>query len=343
MKATELLSNSLSQLDHLRNIVDPPYLRIARELTQQQTYMNLLSSPLQDIARDSAKFNEMANIVNPLSRSLTLQLQEQQDSITQMFKNVTELPQVKLARQWHEQHESITNMMKMAVESPAFRVLRELQEHQDFVGSHFQKATSITAEFQKLLGSTFITSSLVLQAHSTSITSAIEEHFFDGTIDDDAISDDVATELRARLNEIVKCIVLYLSRYIEIKKPTIYDIISLVLAVHSVFYGNISDEKIKNFFREEIASSEKRMILSITEAKDKKDLVESYVVKHATCIRVKPTHKSAKIDSLYKNQLVTILSKKKEWVYVQYFDYIEAIPKTGWIAKKYITRVKARP
>lgn len=39
---------------------------------------------------------------------------------------------------------------------------------------------------------------------------------------------------------------------------------------------------------------------------------------------------------LYPNQKVRLEKSAHRWIYVEYFDYIEGIPKMGWVNKKYL-------
>jgi hypothetical protein len=61
-----------------------------------------------------------------------------------------------------------------------------------------------------------------------------------------------------------------------------------------------------------------------------------YVVERVVTVRVKLNNRSAPIATLYPNQKVRLEKRKHEWIYVEYFDYIEGIPKMGWVNKKYL-------
>ena len=67
-----------------------------------------------------------------------------------------------------------------------------------------------------------------------------------------------------------------------------------------------------------------------------------YVVQRRVEIRLKPNNKSANVAVLYPNQAVKLVPEKDkekyrhEWIYIEYFDFIEGIPKLGWVNKKYL-------
>jgi hypothetical protein len=64
-----------------------------------------------------------------------------------------------------------------------------------------------------------------------------------------------------------------------------------------------------------------------------------YVVERAVDLKVKPTGRSAIISALSPNQKVRLVQMNHEWIYVEYFDYLEGVPKYGWAMKKYFKRL----
>ncbi len=66
---------------------------------------------------------------------------------------------------------------------------------------------------------------------------------------------------------------------------------------------------------------------------------EYYVVERDIVLRMKPKIKAAKIVVLFPNQRVLLVKDSHKWIYIEYFDYLEGIPKYGWAMKKYFRRV----
>jgi hypothetical protein len=60
-----------------------------------------------------------------------------------------------------------------------------------------------------------------------------------------------------------------------------------------------------------------------------------YVVEREVVLRVKPKPKAAKIVILFPNQRVLLVKDNHKWIYIEYFDYLEGIPRYGWAMKKY--------
>jgi uncharacterized protein YgiM (DUF1202 family) len=60
-----------------------------------------------------------------------------------------------------------------------------------------------------------------------------------------------------------------------------------------------------------------------------------------TYLRSQTSAKSSIIAKLHPNQKVALIRSQQEWIYVEYFDYIEAIPKMGWVYEKRLKRLSA--
>ncbi len=65
-----------------------------------------------------------------------------------------------------------------------------------------------------------------------------------------------------------------------------------------------------------------------------------YVVQRSLTLKIKPNFKSATIAVIYPNQQVTLIKSSHKWIYVEYFDYLDGIPKYGWANKKYLVRIE---
>jgi hypothetical protein len=71
-----------------------------------------------------------------------------------------------------------------------------------------------------------------------------------------------------------------------------------------------------------------------------------YIVNRTVELKLRPKFKSSTIAVLYPNQQVRlvqnsdIVKNPHKWVYVEYFDYLEGIPKYGWANKKYLIKVE---
>ena len=61
-----------------------------------------------------------------------------------------------------------------------------------------------------------------------------------------------------------------------------------------------------------------------------------YVATRIVNVRSGASQKSPVIAKIHKNQRVALIDSKDEWIYIEYFDYIDGIPKMGWVYSKYL-------
>ncbi len=67
-----------------------------------------------------------------------------------------------------------------------------------------------------------------------------------------------------------------------------------------------------------------------------------YVVEREFDVRANPTFKSMKIGKLFPNTKVKLISRKHKWIYIEWTDYLELIPRYGWVSKKYLKRLNSK-
>jgi len=100
-----------------------------------------------------------------------------------------------------------------------------------------------------------------------------------------------------------------------------------------------------------INSQQEQMLSEFRELKDnvlnmidslKPDQKESkvfYVTIRTVNLRSHSNGKSPVILELPQNQKVALITSKEKWIYVEYFDYINGIPKLGWVYGEYLKRL----
>jgi hypothetical protein len=64
------------------------------------------------------------------------------------------------------------------------------------------------------------------------------------------------------------------------------------------------------------------------------------VTKRPSIIRTEPSKNGAIVARIYPNQLVEQLKRENDWIYVEYFDYANGIPRTGWVYRRNFTLLK---
>lgn len=65
-----------------------------------------------------------------------------------------------------------------------------------------------------------------------------------------------------------------------------------------------------------------------------------YVVQRTVSVKNQPNFKSFTIDYLSSDTKVHLIKSKGKWIYVEYIDYLEVVPRYGWVSKKYLKRLE---
>lgn len=64
-----------------------------------------------------------------------------------------------------------------------------------------------------------------------------------------------------------------------------------------------------------------------------------YVVEREAKLKSQPQLNSPTIQILSPNQRLKLVKAKGKWIHVEYFDYVEGIPKSGWVLEKFTKRI----
>jgi hypothetical protein len=94
---------------------------------------------------------------------------------------------------------------------------------------------------------------------------------------------------------------------------------------------------------QQIADLLKQIAINTTPPDSDKDENTYYIVERKVSVQIKPTFKSPTIAILFPNQKVRLVQDKHKWIYIEYFDYLESIPRYGWANKKYLKRLEGSP
>lgn len=210
----------------------------------------------------------------------------------------------------------------------------------------------------------------LIDSFNTAFTSLFIKDSFGNKIMKELSSDDLNNNNSQSIKNFFELIIKRLFKSFPQKKHAKKDfigILSIVLGIIFFLYGVYSSDQSEQKIFEAIQQSETRIINELREAskemkKDNKKLQQDisnsekkikdeisklknqqevfYIVKKQINLYSKTTNKSDIISILYPNQKVQVEKQKnKNWIYINYFDYIEGITKTGWVLKKYLKRV----
>lgn len=90
---------------------------------------------------------------------------------------------------------------------------------------------------------------------------------------------------------------------------------------------------------ESINDTGQRIEKKIEKITPKKEDAKVYIVRTKLNVRKDPNSKSLILDTLFPNNKVEVFKEENDWFYVEYFDFVEGLPKTGWIYSKYVVKI----
>lgn len=114
-------------------------------------------------------------------------------------------------------------------------------------------------------------------------------------------------------------------------------LLTIIIAIYQIHSSSQDTEALINA----INKSNESIVYSINRlAPVEKEQKTFYVVLRVAKLRNKPTTKSPVIETLWPNQKVELIKCRQKWIYIEYFDLIEGVPKNGWVYKKYLKKTK---
>ncbi len=120
----------------------------------------------------------------------------------------------------------------------------------------------------------------------------------------------------------------------------IVSFLSLIVALYfSIHNASISQEsaELQQIRFEQLIKVIEKIVENTNPESEKAEIY--YVVKREFDVRANPTFKSMKFGRLFPNTKVKLITEKHKWVYIEWTDYLEAVPRYGWVDKKYLKKL----
>jgi hypothetical protein len=116
---------------------------------------------------------------------------------------------------------------------------------------------------------------------------------------------------------------------------------NFALSIFFFLYPLYVAQQSENRVMDSVNQTRIEMLEKVESLKPSDDICDVYyVVERKVKLKTQPRSKSPNIEVLSTNQRLKLLKSKGKWIYVEYFDYVEGIPKTGWLLKKYAQRLE---
>ncbi len=111
------------------------------------------------------------------------------------------------------------------------------------------------------------------------------------------------------------------------------------LILYQIREADTSSKKEIEYFKQliettqEVAANTERLV-------PKQDRNTYYIVERTVSLQLKPNTNSNVLALLFPNQKVRLVKRKHKWIYIEFFDYLEGVPKYGWAFKKYLKKIE---
>lgn len=300
-------------------------------IDRQNDYMKKLHEPferlqrqvelMQNAAGAAAQMMNIGDHVRNITESTAWGALKELDNQRLYWQRIAEYPAVKAAELLQRQNEYFR---------PIISAFNEFQKQERYLNSIIEspafKTIFISAadlyNRNKLLD-------LVPQTFAAQIIAELDDAF-------GGIEETNADHLVNSIEEIIeeKCKRLKPNRISF--EGMLQIMLAVILFVYSIHLSNKTEENLTN----RLFQAEQLILKSIESLKPEDGKEVFYVVERPVKIRLKPSTKSPVITVLHPNQRVSLINSKGKWIYIEYFDYIEALPKSGWACKKYLKRLK---
>ncbi|WP_191965629.1 SH3 domain-containing protein [Oryzomonas sagensis] len=316
---------------------EPPSLKYLKEFqTQQDFFKNVVEPPalkhLKEFQRN--QYDWLKNIVEPPFLKHQQELQRQYEQ----WRKVFDLPFQTLATNLFQ-----TSEIRKALESPVTNIFKQFQS-QKFsfpitpLFMSIQSIHRISSEYQKIFDAQKyldFADHAFPERIATEMMNRLETlHYgLDSTTADpeSIITEEINALAELLLNECKKLPKKLIS--FEAMIGYVLTILTFLYCLHS---GNMTEENIMN----RLSTDKAEVLQAISELHPQVDNNKHYVVDRIVNLRVKPNSKSQRFGALYPNQRVTLLKQGGKWIYIEYFDYRDGVPRCGWVFKKYLHLLK---
>jgi hypothetical protein len=116
----------------------------------------------------------------------------------------------------------------------------------------------------------------------------------------------------------------------------ISSVLSVALTRRSLDEGTKTEERLTLLIKQQA----ERLAETADRLKPANDTKIYFVVERTATLKTGPSSKTVVVGKLYPNQKVSLVTAKSKWIEVEYFDYVAASLRRGWVMKKYLQRIR---
>lgn len=223
-----------------------------------------------------------------------------------------------------------SDMARHMIDSPAWRAALDVQWRQRDLLAVTNLSTSrafseVTRFIDNNINFGYFPQSFAAEILST--LSAIEE-----PTDEQSLQDFIASLENLLTLIINKC------KELAADPTTYWAMVKFAFTIFTFLYPLYEGQQTEKRIIDSVNQTQTQILKEVEKLKPAEVKEVYYVVEREAKLKSHPRPKSPTIQILSPNQRVKLVQVKGKWIYVEYFDYIEGIPKTGWVLKKYTKR-----
>jgi hypothetical protein len=305
---------------------------------------------------------------DPMMRELMRQARHTQELLNN--------PAIKAAREFQQNHGYLFDNWNRTMNSPEFQMLRDSRERSRPFGAFIPSpAFNAARDFlmqndvaRHIINSSEWRAMIDAQRHhrdllaNTNLTTARAffevKHFIDNNIYFGYFGQSFAAEIFDTLSRIEEptdekslqnfiaslesllSLVIRFCKELGTNPTTYWAMVKFTFAIFVFLYPLYEGQQTEERVIDSVRKAQTQILEEVEKLKPPKVNEIYYVVERKVELKIRPQSKSATIQILSPNQTIKLIQAKGKWIYVEYFDYIEGLPKTGWVLKKYTRRLQ---
>ncbi len=293
---------------------------------------------------------EMRDLLdNPGIRD-ALKIQRQYGRLSDHW-NRTSSSEFRILRDSQADHKYFTSL----VSSPAFNATRDFLIHND-VARHIMRSQEWGAAFeaQRRQHDLFSVANLTMVRAISEVTEFFNNNIHHGLYPHSFAADILSTisiieeptdeqSLQEFIEGLENLLTLIINKCKELASdPTTYRAMAhLAFTIFVFLYPLYDNHQTEKRVIESVNQTRIEILREVEKLKPAEVKDVYYVVEREAKLKSNTHPKSPALRILSANQTLKLVKSKGKWIYVEYFDYLEGVPKTGWVLKKYTKRIKS--
>lgn len=114
--------------------------------------------------------------------------------------------------------------------------------------------------------------------------------------------------------------------------------LNFLLALFYFWYPLHEAARSEKRITELVSRTQSEILKAIEDLKPNETSEIYYSVSRQVSVKPRPRPKTRTIRQLIPGQPVMLIERRGKWIYIEYFDYLDAVTERGWVLKKYLRR-----